>query len=204
MKDYLTNLITKPLFNIELNKGLNNWWFSLSTFTWQVHIAGGSSFRTSRLQPAKAIRKEKRLKTAWLSRFSLAGAEGIGLACRLGRCFCILCMQWSPQETRFSPVGSVGASAYLYAEVSTGDPHPTTLSECLVFIFCTYKKQQTPQKRCLLFWQGQKDLNPRHSVLEWLLDLKKKSKTCLFKPYITNFKKINILLMLYWWYGVLS
>ena len=33
MKDYLTNLITKPLFNIELNKGLNNWWFSLSTFT---------------------------------------------------------------------------------------------------------------------------------------------------------------------------
>lgn len=31
-KDYLTNLITKPLFNIELNKGLNNWWFLLSTF----------------------------------------------------------------------------------------------------------------------------------------------------------------------------
>lgn len=23
----------KPLFNIELNRGLNNWWFSLSTFT---------------------------------------------------------------------------------------------------------------------------------------------------------------------------
>ncbi len=88
------------------------------------------------------------------------------LACRLGRCFCILCMQRSPQETRFSPVGSVGASAYLYAEASTGDPHPSTLSECPVFIFCTYKKQQTPQKRCLPFWQGQKDLNPRHSVLE--------------------------------------
>ena len=54
----------------------------------------------------------------------------------------------------------------LYAEVSAGDPHPSTLSECLVFIFCTYKKQQTPQKRCLLFWQGQKGSNPRHSVLE--------------------------------------
>lgn len=32
-KDYLTNSITKPLFNIELNKGLGNWWFLLSTFT---------------------------------------------------------------------------------------------------------------------------------------------------------------------------
>lgn len=32
-KDYLTNSITKPLFNIELNKGLSNWWFLLSTFT---------------------------------------------------------------------------------------------------------------------------------------------------------------------------
>ena len=53
----------------------------------------------------------------------------------------------------------------LYAEVSAGDPHPSTLSECLVFIFCTYKKQQTPQKRCLLFWQGQKDLvSPAGSV----------------------------------------
>ena len=35
------------------------------------------------------------------------------------------------------------------------------------FLFFAHtKKQQTPQKRCLLFWQGQKDLNPRHSVLE--------------------------------------
>ncbi len=32
--------------------------------------------------------------------------------------------------------------------------------------FCTYKKQQAPQKRYLLFWQGQKGSNPRHSVLE--------------------------------------
>ena len=32
-KDYLTNSMTKPLFNIILNKGLSNWWFLLSTFT---------------------------------------------------------------------------------------------------------------------------------------------------------------------------
>ena len=32
-KDCHTNLITKPLSNIESNKGLNNWWFLLSTFT---------------------------------------------------------------------------------------------------------------------------------------------------------------------------
>ena len=31
--------------------------------------------------------------------------------------------------------------------------------------FCTYKKQQAPQKRYLLFWQGQKDLvSPAGSV----------------------------------------
>ena len=64
--------------------------FHVSTFILLLHIAGGSSFRTSRPQPAKAIRKEKRLKTAWLSRFPLAGAEGLGLSCRLGRCFCLL------------------------------------------------------------------------------------------------------------------
>ena len=32
-------------------------------------------------------------------------------------------------------------------------------------VFCTYKKQQAPQKRYLLFWQGQKDLvSPAGSV----------------------------------------
>ncbi len=32
--------------------------------------------------------------------------------------------------------------------------------------FTHTKKQQAPQKRYLLFWQGQKGSNPRHSVLE--------------------------------------
>ena len=32
--------------------------------------------------------------------------------------------------------------------------------------FCTYQKSKASQKRCLAFWQGQKDLNPRHAVLE--------------------------------------
>ena len=110
--------------------------FHVSTFILLLHIAGGSSFRTSRPQPAKAIRKEKRLKTAWLSRFPLAGAEGLGLSCRLGRCFCLLvcrglhrrpasrlsarsvllltCMQRSPQETR-TPRHSPSASFSFFA-----------------------------------------------------------------------------------------
>ncbi len=32
--------------------------------------------------------------------------------------------------------------------------------------FTHKQKIQAPQKRCLYFWQGQKDLNPRHAVLE--------------------------------------
>ena len=46
--------------------------------------------------------------------------------------------------------------------------------------------------------------NARHSVLEWLLNVKKPSKIRLFKPYFTNFKKIDMLLMLYWWYWFLN
>ena len=34
-----------------------------------------------------------------------------------------------------------------------------------------------------LHWQGQKDLNPRHSVLEWLFNDKKLVKIRLFKPF---------------------
>ena len=30
------------------------------------------------------------------------------------------------------------------------------------------EKSQIPQKRYLTFWQGQKDSNPRHAVLEWM------------------------------------
>ena len=32
--------------------------------------------------------------------------------------------------------------------------------------FYYIQKRKTPRKRCLSFWQGQKDLNPRHAVLE--------------------------------------
>ena len=37
---------------------------------------------------------------------------------------------WQGQKDLVSPAGSVGASA-LRAEVSTGDPHPSTRSACL-------------------------------------------------------------------------
>ena len=43
---------------------------------------------------------------------------------------------------------------------------PGTLRVPWAVFFCTYKKQQAPQKRYLLFWQGQKGSNPRQSVLE--------------------------------------
>jgi len=54
-------------------------------------------------------------------------------------------------------------------------------------VFCTYKKQQAPQKRYLLFWQGQKGSNPRHSVLEWLFNGENPSDNRLFKPFVTDF-----------------
>ena len=54
-------------------------------------------------------REEKALRPKGFKAFLIARAEGF-----------------------FSPAGSVGASA-LRAEVSTGDPHPTTRSACLEF-----------------------------------------------------------------------
>ena len=72
---------------------------------------------------------------------------------------------WQGQKDLVSPAGSVGASA-LRAEVSTGDPHPSTRSACRVFkLFNPNQNKKTPAG-VFLFWQGQKDLNPRHAVLE--------------------------------------
>ena len=72
---------------------------------------------------------------------------------------------WQGQKGLVSPAGSVGASA-LRAEVSTGDPHPSTRSACRVFkLFNPSQNKKTPAG-VFLFWQGQKDLNPRHAVLE--------------------------------------
>ena len=71
-----------------------------------------------------------------------AGAEGFVLACRLGRCFC-------------------------FAEVSTGDPHPSTRSTCRESNpFTQTKKKKSRKNDSFPFWQGQKDSNPRHVVLE--------------------------------------
>ena len=38
---------------------------------------------------------------------------------------------------------------------------------CLGLKLFTLTKNTGTAKRCLYFWQGQKDLNPRHAVLEW-------------------------------------
>ena len=50
-----------------------------------------------------------------------------------------------------------------------------------------------------VFWQGQKDLNPRHAVLEWLLNVKEQTKTRLFKDFVTYFKSyaFDALLMIW-------
>ncbi len=167
----------------------------------------------------------------------MAGAEGLVLVCRLGRCFC-------------------------FAEVSTGDPHPTTRSACrkfnpiaqtkkkksrktTLFLFGRGRRTRTSasayashtdrsatqflakfgtrrpllakndtlyrflnaqtltgshpfyskrkphplQKQQVRFWQGQKDSNPRHAVLETaalpteLYPYINVSATCAFKMY---------------------
>ena len=74
--------------------------------------------------------------------FFLAGAEGLGLACRLGRCFCILRMQRSPPETRTPRHAPRALVQDLFLQKTDTFRHP------------------------FLSWQGQKDLNPRHVVLE--------------------------------------
>ncbi len=74
---------------------------------------------------------------------------------------------WQGQKDLVSPAGSVGASA-LRAEVSAGDPHPSTRSACLGFrtVLLNIKTKTVTFRQPFLFWQGQKDLNPRHAVLE--------------------------------------
>ena len=67
-----------------------------------------------------------------LSDKSSSGAEGLGLACRLGRHFC-------------------------FAEVSTGDPHPSTRSACLGFEPFTLNEKENDHLLVIVsFWQGQK------------------------------------------------
>ena len=112
---------------------------------------------------AKLKQQKKRLKTAWLSRFSLAGAEGLGLACRLGRCFCILCMQRSPQETR-TPRHSPSASFSFFAHTKNSK-HRKSGACCFgrgrrdrtlgtrFWRPMLYQLSYTPIiKKCLLWW----------------------------------------------------
>ena len=101
-----------------------------------VHRTVFLTLRPSRVQVL--IKKEPHFCDSFL----LAGAEGLGLACRLGRCFCILRMQRSPPETctpRHAPHALVQD---LFLQKTDTFRHP------------------------FLSWQGQKDLNPRHVVLE--------------------------------------
>ena len=67
---------------------------------------------------------------------------------------------WQGQKDLVSPAGSVGASA-LRAEVSTGDPHPSTRSACLVFrTVCTNEKEKRAVKRLFFFLAGAEGLEP--------------------------------------------
>ena len=46
-------------------------------------------------------------------------------------------------------------------------------------------------------WQGQKDLNPRHAVLERLLKLKKADNKAVLKPFLHPLQNNKNILMLY-------
>mgnify|MGYP001699297988 FL=1 len=46
-------------------------------------------------------------------------------------------------------------------------------------------------------WQGQKDLNPRHAVLERLLKVQNRIDKPLFKPKLEHQNCIFVILMLY-------
>ena len=69
---------------------------------------------------------------------------------------------WQGQKDFFSPAGSVGASKHLRClEVSTGDPHPSTRSACLVFrTVCTNEKEKRAVKRLFFFLAGAEGLEP--------------------------------------------
>ena len=117
----------------------------------------------------------------------MAGAEGLGLACRLGRRFC-------------------------FAEVSTGDPRPSTRSARLGFknhLHNIKNKTDTFRYPFHFLWQGQKDLNPRHAVLEHsLLSLfingsahfRGTKGAHLINMVLLNYYKLNIDKKCYIWY----
>lgn len=46
-------------------------------------------------------------------------------------------------------------------------------------------------------WQGQKDLKPRHAVLERLLKLKKADNKAVLKPFLHPLQNNKNILMLY-------
>ena len=70
--------------------------------------------------------------------------------------------------------------------------HPTTrtargvAAPCSQDIPPTNEKSQVPQMRYLTFWQGQKDLNPRHAVLEWMWESAPGSKRTML---LTDFSR---------------
>ena len=49
-----------------------------------------------------------------------------------------------------------------------------------------------------LLWQGQKDSNPRHAVLERLLKVQNRIGKPLFKPKLEHQDSVFVVLMLYW------
>ena len=50
--------------------------------------------------------------------------------------------------------------------------------------------------RTFLVWQGQKDLNPRHAVLEWLYRARKAHRYTDFEPFLPLQNIIDAILML--------
>ena len=72
---------------------------------------------------------------------------------------------WQGQKDLVSPPGSVGASASQRSPPETRAPrHAPHASDSQNHLL--YKKENSHLLMTVSFWQGQKDLNPRHAVLE--------------------------------------
>ena len=93
------------------------------------------------------MQKENRRKPSVFAGF-VAGAEGLGLGCRLGRLVACVPLARTRPTTRTAG-GPAGAP-------------------CCQFLPHTNEKVRHRRSDARLFWQGQKDLNPRHAVLEWM------------------------------------
>ena len=127
---------------------------------------GKPEIRTKMHQIAmQHMKKGNRRKPSVFAGF-VAGAEGLGLGCRLGRLVACVPLARTRPTTRTAG-GPAGAP-------------------CCQFLPHTNEKVRHRRSDARLFWQGQKDLNPRHAVLEWMWESAPGSKRTML---LTDFSR---------------